>query len=190
MFQDDRLDVLTRTPWWAVAILWVPIIAGLIGQGLAAGQLGVGSSVALVLAGWLTWTLAEYLLHRFFFHWIPDTSWGPTMHFWFHGVHHDWHQDPYRLVMPPAVGLGFGLIFGTLWWNLLGSTLFFPFMGGFALGYLAYDMVHYATHHAKFANPVFLAVKKHHLLHHHSPAHKDRKFGVSSPIWDWVFRTA
>jgi dihydroceramide fatty acyl 2-hydroxylase len=187
MFEDDRLDVLTRTPWWVVAVFWGPIILGLVGLGVV--RLGMGPSLGLVLVGWLAWTLAEYLLHRFFFHWVPDTAWGPTLHFWFHGVHHEWHQDRYRLVMPPAVGVLISLPFIALFWAGLGERLFFPVMGGFLLGYLVYDLVHYATHHATLRSPFFLAIKKHHLLHHHSPAHKARHFGVSSPLWDWILGT-
>ena len=89
MFEDDHLDMLTRTPWWVVLAFWLPIIVGLLTYGVVSRGIGIGASLGVALAGWMVWTLAEYLLHRFFFHWIPDTSWGPTMHFWFHGVHHE-----------------------------------------------------------------------------------------------------
>ena len=56
-------------------------------------------------------------------------------------------------------------------------------------GYMVYDVVHYATHHLKFKWGWFQALKKHHLLHHHSPRCKDRKYGVSTTLWDHIFRT-
>ena len=188
MFESDFFDAFTRTPWWTVPLFWLPGSAAFAAAGVLVGGVSVGAAVALFIAGWFSWTLAEYWLHRTFFHWKPDTSWGPRMHFMVHGVHHDWVFDKYRLVMPPAVSLILcGLFFG-LWYALLGSWSW-TFMGGFIFGYLIYDMVHYATHHLKLKNSWFQALKKHHLLHHHSPKHKERKFGVSTQLWDVVFRT-
>ena len=146
-------------------------------------------SVALFGLGWLIWTLTEYGLHRTFFHWKPDTAWGPRMHFLVHGVHHDWVFDRLRLVMPPAVSLVLGVTFGGLFWALCGPMWFWGTFSGFLWGYMVYDVTHYATHHLKLKHPAFQRLKKHHLLHHHSPNHAERKFGVSTTLWDHVFGT-
>ena len=62
-----------------------------------------------------------------------------------------------------------------------------PFFGGFMLGYIFYDEIHYATHHAPMKFGWWQKVKHHHVLHHyHDP---DKGFGVSSPLWDVVFGT-
>ena len=193
MFTQDWLDGLSRTPWWTVPLLWLPLSATCLVYGVwtagSPGWVGVGCFGL----GWLAWTLTEYVLHRTFFHWIPNDTWGARMHFLVHGVHHDWHQDPYRLVMPPAVSLLLGVLFAALYgatFHALDQMAFFyPFYAGFLFGYMVYDVGHYAMHHQKWKHPVFQALKKHHLLHHHSPKHKDRKFGVSTTLWDHVFRT-
>jgi sterol desaturase/sphingolipid hydroxylase (fatty acid hydroxylase superfamily) len=31
------------------------------------------------------------------------------------------------------------------------------------------------------------ALRRHHMIHHH--AQHDARFGVTTPFWDWVFRT-
>ena len=62
-----------------------------------------------------------------------------------------------------------------------------PFFAGFILGYLVYDGSHYAIHHFRMRSGFLLLIKKHHMLHHH--ADHDGGFGVSSPLWDHVFRT-
>jgi sterol desaturase/sphingolipid hydroxylase (fatty acid hydroxylase superfamily) len=61
---------------------------------------------------------------------------------------------------------------------------FFP---GFLIGYLIYDMLHYAMHHHNFKSGLMKRVKQHHMLHHYQDATKG--FGVSSAIWDKVLRS-
>ena len=193
MFEQDWLDALSRTPWWTVPLLWLPLSVGSLVGGIVAGGLPVGGALGVAAAGWLLWTLAEYGLHRTFFHWIPNDTWGARMHFLVHGVHHEWHQDPYRLVMPPAVSLLLGVLFGSLFYGgawLLGQVVWVgPLFGGFTFGYMVYDITHYLLHHRKWSGTRFQALKRHHLLHHHSPKHADRKFGVSTTLWDHVFGT-
>jgi len=189
MFDSDLLDVFSRTPWWTVPLIWLPASAAFFAWGVASGGPALPAALLAAAGGWLMWTFMEYVLHRTFFHWKPDTSWGERMHFMVHGVHHDWVNDRYRLVMPPAVSLLLAVLFGGLFHAALGVVWFRPFFGGFLFGYMVYDVTHYATHHLKIKNAVFLRLKKHHLLHHHSPKHADRKYGVSTTLWDHVFRT-
>jgi sterol desaturase/sphingolipid hydroxylase (fatty acid hydroxylase superfamily) len=94
--------------------------------------------------------------------------------------------------MPPGVSiplavafhglfdLGFGALGGVPGWTA-------PAFGAFLFGYLAYDLLHYATHHLPMPGAVGRWLKRHHLLHHH--ASPDARFGVSSALWDVVFRT-
>lgn len=189
MFESDFVDSFSRTPWWTVPLIWIPASLATLITGVVAFDTPLLGALALFPAGWLFWTFAEYWLHRTLFHWTPPTSWGPRFHFILHGVHHDWVFDKYRLVMPPAAALMFGAAFAAMLWPLLGSVWFWPFYAGLLFGYTVYDVTHYATHHLKIKGSWFQALKKHHLLHHHSPRHQDRKFGVSTTLWDHVFRT-
>ena len=118
----------------------------------------------MALLGWLIWTFTEYSLHRTLFHWKPDTAWGPRMHFLLHGVHHQWVRDRFRLVMPPAVSLLLGVLFGMCFRLTLGPVWGWAMFSGFLWGYMVYDVTHYATHHLKFRHPWFLSLKKHHML--------------------------
>ena len=64
---------------------------------------------------------------------------------------------------------------------------FYGVSAGFVIGYLAYDMIHYAVHHAPLRHPIFKRLQKHHMVHHyHDPNHG---FGVSSVFWDKAFGT-
>jgi sterol desaturase/sphingolipid hydroxylase (fatty acid hydroxylase superfamily) len=206
MFRARALDVFTRVPWWIVPIVWAPILAGL-AWSCRAGAAAVGApawlwpllpraGVALGPAlGWASvglvgWTLAEYLFHRFVFHWVPATPWGERFHFLAHGVHHRWPDDRWRLVMPPVVSLPLGAGFLTLAAQLLGDAAA-PWFLGFSGGYVVYDLTHYALHHLGGARRLprwLVRLRAHHMRHHHLDGAKG--YGVTSPLWDHVFGTA
>lgn len=186
MFQSEFLDFFTRTPWWVVPLIWLPVAGACFARGLGAG-LGAGVSLAVAALFVLVWSFSEYTLHRFVFHWQPKTSWGPRFHFFLHGVHHDWPNDHYRLVMPPAAAILLALLFFGLFRALLGPAWTWPAFSGFILGYIAYDCTHYALHHARFELTAFKRLRAHHMNHHFN--RPDRRFGVSSPLWDHVFGT-
>lgn len=189
MFESDFVDFFSRTPWWTVPLIWVPVSLGFLSWGVWGAGTPMWQALPLFALGWFLWTFAEYSLHRTVFHWKPAHPVGQRFHFIAHGVHHEWHFDKYRLVMPPVVSLSLSVVFGILFWAAAGPEWFFSAYAGFLWGYLTYDVVHYATHHLKIKGAWFQALKKHHLLHHHSPKHKDRKYGVSTLFWDRVFRT-
>ena len=184
MFQSDFLDFFSRSPWWSVPLVWLPICGYLIYLGPK------DSRLALILVGIFVWSLTEYLLHRFVFHYEFQTQNGQYVHFLIHGVHHQWPRDKYRLVMPISVGMIIATPFALFYWFLLGPVLFYPFFAGFLLGYVGYDCIHYALHHMKSQSAFFKALRKHHMMHHHNKTQMaTTKFGVSSSLWDRVFRT-
>ena len=134
------------------------------------------------------WTITEYLLHRFIFHYQPTSKLGLRIHFIFHGVHHDYPKDAKRLVMPPSAGIPLAILFYFLFSLFFKNTGYlYTFFSGFLAGYLCYDMVHYAIHHYNFKSSIMKRVKQHHMLHHYSDATKG--YGVSSSLWDIIFRS-
>ena len=62
-----------------------------------------------------------------------------------------------------------------------------PVFAGLVIGYVAYDLTHYATHHFKVRWAVFQYIRRYH-LHHHTQT-PEKRFGVTSPVWDIVFGT-
>ncbi len=189
MFKSRALDSVSRTHFLIVAYVYVPIVIGLVAYGISRHNVGLWEGVGLFLGGVVVWTLMEYWLHRLVFHWEPKTSWGPKMHFMMHGVHHKWPKDRFRLVMPPSASLPLFLLFGLSFWLFLGPKVWI-FHGGFALGYMTYDLMHYYLHHGKLKAPWLRKLQTHHARHHFNKAYEGKNFGVSSPVWDWVFRTA
>lgn len=187
MFESDFVDFFSRTHPAVVPLLFVPASAALCWYGVVHAGVAAGPTVGLFVAGIVVWSLVEYWLHRTLFHWKPKVFWGDRMHFLVHGVHHDWPKDKYRLVMPPAVSITLFFLFLAIWYVLLGSTWVWPFHAGFVFGYMLYDMTHYYVHHFNPKTKYGRQLKKHHMLHHFKDP--DRRFGVSSMVWDYVFRT-
>lgn len=186
LFKNPILDLFSRVHWSIPLFFWIPVVVYSLYKGFANGA-SLSATIGLFVCALGFWTLAEYLLHRFVFHYHPSTPIGKRISFLTHGVHHDYPNDSKRLVMPPLLGAPIAAIFYIAFSYVLGNTYMHPFFAGFITGYLVYDMMHYAMHHAKFSHPLFQEMKTHHMVHHFNDA--ESGFGVSSKLWDVVFRT-
>ena len=186
LFDNPLLDKLSRVHWSVPVFVYVPVIIAL---GVLSFRLFAPPAAAAAIAlGYLLWTLIEYFGHRYLFHWEFPGALGRRLHFLIHGVHHDHPNDPLRLVMPILMS---GPIMLVAWFVaslVFGATLRYPVLAGFVTGYLAYDMVHYYTHHARPTTRLGLTLRRLHLMHHFRD--HDKGFGVSAPYWDTVFGTA
>lgn len=187
MFNNDFLDAFSRIHWSVPLYIYIPVIIYFLYLSFTNIFLTPLTIIALFAFGIFVWTLIEYILHRFVFHYEPKTEFGKRVHFIFHGVHHDYPRDSKRLVMVPTVSIPLAIFFYFLSLLTFGEFYSKPFFAGLVLGYLIYDMMHYALHHFAFKNKLFLELKKHHMRHHYSEP--DKAFGVSSPFWDFIFGT-
>ncbi|KAK6932015.1 Fatty acid hydroxylase [Dillenia turbinata] len=185
-FESDFWESLTRTKWYAIPIIWLPVVCWFILKSIRMGHT-LPQIVVMVLFGIFIWTLLEYTLHRFLFHIKTKSYWGNTIHYLLHGCHHKHPMDGLRLVFPPAATA----VLLVPIWNLVklfstpstGPALF----GGGLLGYVMYDCTHYYLHHAQPTSKVPKSLKKYHLNHHFRIQNKG--FGITSALWDRVFRT-
>jgi sterol desaturase/sphingolipid hydroxylase (fatty acid hydroxylase superfamily) len=182
MFKNGFLESLSKVSFFVPLIVFVPVIVFLFWKCLIDLDMNALYFAGYVFSGLFVWTFAEYILHRFVFHFYPESSWGKRIHFIFHGVHHDYPNDAKRLVMPPSASIPLALLFFFIFDLILPSNVVYPFFLGFITGYLIYDMTHYALHHANFKNPFWKKLKQHHMLHHYSDS--TRGYGVSSDFWD------
>ena len=187
MFESDFLEAFSKVHWTVPLWVFVPIILFFLYRSMFVFEIEAGTILLYIVIGLVIWTITEYLLHRFIFHYQPSSKIGKRIHFIFHGVHHDYPKDSKRLVMPPSVSIPLATLFYFLFDAAFGSILVSPFFAGFLVGYLFYDITHYAIHHFNMKNKFWLAIKNHHMLHHYK--YDDKGFGVSQPIWDHVFKT-
>jgi len=190
IFKSPFLEKLTKTTPRSNIIVYGIAITIMIYIAIDLIELTVIQVCGLFIFGVLFWTLAEYLLHRFVFHWINEAKWSQRIHFIMHGNHHNFPSDEERLLMPPIPGLIMGgvlfAVFYCIFWLLGISQLNFGFFPGFFSGYLMYSFVHRATHISRPPKH-FKHIWYHHSLHHYK--YPDKAFGVSSPFWDKVFGT-
>jgi sterol desaturase/sphingolipid hydroxylase (fatty acid hydroxylase superfamily) len=187
MFKNDFLESLSKVHFTVPLYVYIPVILYCSYTALFTTGLGVVNYIEMFLAGLFIWTLIEYVLHRFVFHFVPKSKWGLRLHFIFHGVHHDYPSDAKRLVMPLSASIPLATGFFFLFKALLPVNYVFGFYSGFILGYLVYDIGHYAIHHFNFKGGVWKRIKQHHMLHHYGDP--GRGYGVSSPLWDKIFRS-
>lgn len=189
VFSNPFIELLTKAaPQISVAV-YFSVIGVFLYQ---AGQL------ELLNEGWVTasiflfaifvWTLFEYVFHRYvnhLDHYFPNSKTAARIAYTLHGIHHDFPRDEERLIMPPIPGLLIiGILFG-LFYLMMGQWTFL-FQAGFLTGYLIYVGIHYSTH--KFKPPRLLRpLWRHHALHHQK--YSDKAFGVSTTIWDRIFRS-
>ena len=62
-----------------------------------------------------------------------------------------------------------------------------PAFAGLLVGYLIYDTTHFVLHHRSVPTAFGKMIKRSHMRHHFMEP--DENYGVSSPLWDIIFRT-
>ena len=186
MFETPIIERFSRIHPATPFVFWLPVLAYLAWRAAGNG-VGLGLGVGLAFAGLVVWTLTEYFLHRYLFHYVGPKPWQRRMYFVLHGVHHDFPQDADRLVMPLGASVPLGSVFYVLFLLVFGRVWVDPLFVGFGLGYLTYDGMHYALHHFRMSSRWGKWLKRNHMIHHHTGV--NARWGVSSPLWDWVFRT-
>lgn len=185
IFANDILEGMTRTnPIWP-AVFWIPASIASMAWGMHQGATWYATA-GLFGLGVLMWTLWEYILHRWVFHYIPKSRLARRYYYLAHQVHHD-KPEADRLVMPVLGALMLSVPILLSLRFVFGPTLMWSTFAGVIVGYLAYDYVHYFTHFGKPKGRIGKGLRRRHLQHHH--AFHDRWYGVSSPLWDYIFRT-
>ena len=135
---------------------------------------------AAFFVGSVSWTLLEYLLHRFFLHGVPPLRRSHLRH----------HAAPQALIGAPAwLSPLLAIILFVATELMADATLAAGLTAGVILGYLVYVCVHYATHHLPNLRWAWMRkLRRSHALHHRSETACN--FGVSTGFWDVVFGTA
>lgn len=166
--------------------VFLPIALALtISAGEALGRVGTGGVLAM---GLLCWTLIEYGLHRFAFHYQARSKLGVRIVYFLHLSHHEAPEDPKRTVASPLYSIPIAivtfLLFLALTRNLAVASIL---MSGVISGYLYYETIHFSLHHSGSNMRLLRLYRRYHLHHHYQD--DTRRFGVTTPIWDLVFRT-
>lgn len=187
VFKNPLLEKLTHVHPITPLIVWTPIFFYMMWRSFVIDGFSPLEFGMMGALGFLVWTLTEYILHRFVFHFEGEGPIIQRLHFLIHGLHHADPIDPTRLVMPPAASLIIGFLLYSIFRGILGPVWVDPFFTFFIVGYLSYDYIHYAVHHFTPRTRFGKFLKHSHMLHHYVTP--NARWGVSSPFWDYIFGT-
>lgn len=186
LFKSQYVEMLTKTHPLVIWGMYLPLIIYLVLLSYSKLSFSPLYIMVIYLAGMLSWTFFEYLMHRFAFHFIADNPRIQRFIYVLHGNHHEYPRDKERLFMPPVPSLIIASLFFILFYSLFDTNVFM-FFPGFLFGYLMYGSMHFAIH---AWNPPYKWMKplwRNHHLHHYKNEH--RGFGVSTTLWDRIFGT-
>lgn len=152
---------------------------------------GIGLTLVLALVyGAFSWSLAEYVLHRFFMHQLWGKGIASREHLMHHAGNNQWNAANRLawvgvvlvglfIVAPLAAGLA--LLVGLPWQPALLAGPSYIASYGF------YDWMHWRAHH-RYPTSRYERWLRHHHFHHHF-GHPMENHGVTSLVWDKVFGT-
>ena len=186
MFENPFLDRLTNSHVSIPISMLVLFGIGFMIWGIKSTALTTLNYISLGVLGALSWTLFEYLMHKYLYHMLPTNNVKGWIQYNMHGVHHEYPKDKSRLAMPPLLIIVIAFMFLYLFRLFMGDYTF-AFTPGFLFGYAGYLCVHYIVHAFQPPKNAFKVLWVNHSIHHYKDP--DVAFGVSSPLWDHVFRT-
>ena len=141
------------------------------------------SFIASFVAGLAGWTLLEYVIH----YWLGHLPKGRILISSEHLKHHGdiLYFTPLRLKIRGAVPVLAVILI------IVGGTCGLPaglgFVAAVSLGWTAYEWLHQSIHVNGPRSAYGRWAARHHLSHHFGRPNSNH--GVTTPIWDLVFRT-
>ncbi|MBL7843804.1 MAG: sterol desaturase family protein [Cyclobacteriaceae bacterium] len=186
LFKNPVLEKLTRTHISVPLIIFFTYAAALLYWSITHTELNPLLTTTLFFVGWLAFTWVEYNVHRYVFHMRAHTEKRKELQYTLHGVHHEYPKDKERLAMPPVLSITIATVLLLLLRLVMGDFVF-AFLPGFLVGYASYLGVHYMVHACQPPKNFLKALWVNHSIHHYKDG--EIVFGVSSPLWDYIYRT-
>lgn len=186
LFENPILEKLSRTHISIPLIIFISYSGGLLYWNVKNTSLSPLTTIILFLTGFIAFTWVEYNMHRYVFHMEAYTELRKKVQYMIHGVHHEFPKDKDRLAMPPLLSITIATILLLLFKVTMGDFVF-AFLPGFLVGYASYLSVHYMVHAFPPPKNFFKALWVNHSVHHYKDG--EVVFGVSSPLWDYIYGT-
>ncbi len=140
--------------------------------------------IAAAIGGALTWTLLEYLIHRWMGH---DRRFRKSPFGVEHVRHHiegNYFAPTYKKLIAATVFVAIAIGPALL---VLGTPLGVAYVVGLVGFYGVYEWLHRREHTHAGIGPYGRWARRHHFHHHFVDGRVNH--GVTSPIWDFVFGT-
>lgn len=146
------------------------------------------SVIFLLVCGFLSWGLIEYVMHRFIFHYDARSRLGRKILYQAHISHHENPEAIKKHFASLLLSTPISAAYWLLAWIITGSVAAaFCLYIGMATGFFSYQWVHFQCHHRKSRLRVLRYLRRYHLLHHYKTP--ELRFGVTSPFLDLAFGT-
>jgi 4-hydroxysphinganine ceramide fatty acyl 2-hydroxylase len=148
----------------------------------------VWSIVLLLASGFFSWSLIEYGLHRFIFHYDAQSRIGRKLLYQAHLSHHENPKETRRHLASLILSAPIAVAYWVLAWaaTMSWAAACYLFIG-MAGGYFCYQWLHFHCHHGRSRLRLLRYLRRYHLLHHHKTP--ELRFGVTSPLFDLLFGT-
>ncbi len=186
LFENEILEKLTRTHISVPLTIFSLYSAALLYWNIQHTSLSIPTTILIFFAGVLSFTWVEYMVHRYVFHLKTYTTIRAKIQYIIHGVHHEFPKDKDRLAMPPLLSITISTILLLIFKVIMGDFVF-AFLPGFLTGYALYLLIHYIVHAYAPPKKIFKALWINHSVHHYKEG--EVIFGVSSPLWDYIYGT-
>jgi sterol desaturase/sphingolipid hydroxylase (fatty acid hydroxylase superfamily) len=191
--RDKRLrDVLTHPKTRYVLLVWTPFLALMTGVSLLAGTRALTIAGGMAF-GVVVYSVVEYLMHRYLYHWEPESRFLRTITADVGRRHMRHHREPEKMHGAINDRQAPIVVFASL--LAVASALVMPWPLGFGLmaiaagaaNYVLQELLHFGTHHLPMRHPLLAAMKRHHMLHHYRDW--DMNYGLFWPFWDMILGT-
>lgn len=186
VFKNKFLEKFSKTNAYVVIIVYIILSVCLLAYYSFITDISSIFKTILFISGLIFYSFIEYIVHRYLFHSerIPDKN---NLTYRLHHIHHNHPKDKKRLALPLPIGLILASLLYLLFWVILGkyTPFFFP---GFIIGYALYLLIHYLIHTKHPPNNILRILWRNHNIHHFK--NDNKAFGVTTPFWDVIFKTA
>ena len=140
----------------------------------------IWASIAFFIVGVIFFTFLEYAVHAWLFH-----ENHPLRVFIEGHAHH--HQNPFSYdAMPFFMSAVIATIFAYLLHFIMPTADALAIVGGMALGYFNYGIMHHIMHRREFKSKYWRYMQEFHFVHHKKPK---LNHGITTDIWDRIFGT-
>lgn len=186
LFKNPYLEKLTRTHISVPLTIYFIGSAAMLYINFSRGYTTILQAIGIFFLAFFFWTWFEYMMHKHLFHMLPTSKIREKIQYTFHGVHHEYPRDKTRLAMPPAASI---MILVALYFFclLIMGKYTYTFLPGFIMGYSMYLLIHYSIHAFRPPRNFLGQIWVLHSVHHYKD--DSNAFGVSSPLWDYIYGT-
>src|SRR3989337_1034648 len=131
IFESQYIEMLTKTHPLVIWGMYLPVIVLLLLYGYSKESFSFVYTFFMFIAGMFSWTLFEYVMHRFIFHFVAESPRAQRFIYVLHGNHHEYPRDTERLFMPPVPSLIIASVIFVLLYSVLETYVFMFFPGFF-----------------------------------------------------------